>query len=132
MTWSVALAIGITAAAAFKLPDSPVGRFRQRPGSGGLPKGRVGGAGGVSPTRDHASPPVDDQAAEAAETLNALADAVQRRSARRHSARDAAERQLLCRTLHPHDLRTPIHPSIAGYTNACQQGLETNPSATWP
>jgi signal transduction histidine kinase len=67
--------------------------------------------------------PGDDEATAAAESLNALAEAIQRER-ETAAARDAAQRQLLADI--SHDLRTPI-TSIAGYTDALQRGLGDEP-----
>lgn len=67
--------------------------------------------------------PGNDEAAQMAEELNRLADAIQdqRENA---AACDAARRRLLANI--SHDLRTPI-TSIAGYVDALQRGLGDEP-----
>lgn len=67
--------------------------------------------------------PGSDSASRIAEGMNVLADAMQmeRETA---SARDEAQRRLLANV--SHDLRTPI-ASIAGYVDALQRGLGSDP-----
>jgi len=120
MTWIVAFLIGITAAAAFAA-GLAVGTLRQRSRLRRITEGASQLARGNLAHRIML--PGDDQAAEAAETLNALADAVQQER-EAAAARDAAQRQLLADI--SHDLRTPI-TSIAGYTDALQRGLGDEP-----
>ena len=120
MTWSIVLAVGITAAAAFAA-GLAVGTLRQRSRLRRITEGASQLARGNLAHRIML--PGDDQAAEAAETLNALADAVQQER-EAAAARDAAQRQLLADI--SHDLRTPI-TSIAGYTDALQRGLGDEP-----
>jgi len=120
MTWAVALAVAITAAATFAA-GLAVGTLRQRSRLRRITEGASELARGNLAHRIML--PGDDEAAEAAETLNTLADAIQheREAA---VARDAAQRQLLADI--SHDLRTPI-TSIAGYTDALQRGLGDEP-----
>jgi len=120
MMWVVALAVAITAAAAFAA-GLAVGTLRQRSRLRRITEGASELARGNLAHRIML--PGDDQAAEAAETLNALADAVQQER-EAAAARDAAQRQLLADI--SHDLRTPI-TSIAGYTDALQRGLGDEP-----
>ena len=120
MTWIVAFLIGVGVAAAFAA-GLAVGTLRQRSRLRRITEGASQLARGNLAHRIML--PGDDQAAEAAETLNALADAVQQER-EAAAARDAAQRQLL--TDISHDLRTPI-TSIAGYTDALQRGLGDEP-----
>ena len=120
MTWAVAIAIAITAAAAFAA-GLALGTLRQRSrlrriteGAGELARGNLA---------HRIILPGSDEAASAAETLNTLADSVQRER-EAAAARDASQRQLLADI--SHDLRTPI-TSIAGYTDALQRGLGDEP-----
>lgn len=120
MTWIVAFLIGVGVAAAFAA-GLAVGTLRQRSRLRRITEGASQLARGNLAHRIML--PGDDQAAEAAETLNALADAVQQER-EAAAARDAAQRQLLADI--SHDLRTPI-TSIAGYTDALQRGLGDEP-----
>ena len=120
MTWSVAIVIATAAAVAFGA-GLALGTARQRSRLRRITEGARQFARGNLAHR--LILPGDDEAAEAAETLNTLADAIQheRETA---TARDAAQRQLLADI--SHDLRTPI-TSIAGYTDALQRGLGDEP-----
>jgi signal transduction histidine kinase len=67
--------------------------------------------------------PGGDEVARIGESLNALADSMQRER-EAATSRDAAQRRLLANI--SHDLRTPV-ASIAGYTDALQRGLGDEP-----
>jgi signal transduction histidine kinase len=67
--------------------------------------------------------PGNDDASLIAEDLNAIADAVQLNQ-ETTAAREDARRRLLANI--SHDLRTPI-TSVAGYVDALQRGLGSNP-----
>ena len=120
MMWVVALAVAITAAAAFAA-GLAVGTLRQRSRLRRITEGASELARGNLAHRIML--PGDDEAAQTGETLNALAESVQHKR-EAASARDAAQRQLLADI--SHDLRTPI-TSIAGYTDALQRGLGDEP-----
>jgi signal transduction histidine kinase len=120
MTWPLALAVTVVALAAFAA-GLAAGTTRQRARLRRITDGvREFGSGNLA---HRIILPGDDTAAEAAETLNALAESVQRER-ESAAARDAAQRQLLADI--SHDLRTPI-TSIAGYTDALQRGLGDEP-----
>jgi signal transduction histidine kinase len=118
MTWELAVTLVFVAAAAF---DAGLifGNIRRRARLVRVTAGLAEFARGNMAHRIIL--PGND--AVAAETLNALADAIQRER-EAAGARDAAQRQLLADI--SHDLRTPI-TSIAGYTDALQRGLGEEP-----
>lgn len=120
MTWPLAVAIAIACAASFAA-GLAAGTVRQRSRLRRITEGAAELARGNLAHRIIL--PGDDEAANAAETLNALADSVQRER-ETATARDASQRQLLADI--SHDLRTPI-TSIAGYTDALQRGLGDEP-----
>ena len=119
MTWAAAV-IAIVALAAFGA-GLALGTARQRTRLRRITEGAAELARGNLAHRIIL--PGSDEAASAAETLNTLADSVQRER-EAAAARDAAQRQLLADI--SHDLRTPI-TSIAGYTDALQRGLGDEP-----
>jgi len=119
MTWTAAV-IAIVALAAFGA-GLALGTARQRSRLRRISEGAAELARGNLAHRIIL--PGDDEAASAAETLNTLADSVQRER-EAAAARDASQRQLLADI--SHDLRTPI-TSIAGYTDALQRGLGDEP-----
>ena len=120
MTWTVASVVAVAAVLAF-VAGLAVGTLRQRSRLRRITEGAAELARGNLAHRIIL--PGDDEAASAAETLNALADSVQRER-EAAAARDASQRQLLADI--SHDLRTPI-TSIAGYTDALQRGLGDEP-----
>lgn len=120
MTWGMVAGGILTAALAFSMGVG-VGRLRRRGRLRRIAEGASELARGNLAHRIFLSG--SDDAALAAETLNALADDIQRERAGARS-RDAARRQLLADI--SHDLRTPI-TSIAGYTDALQRGLGEEP-----
>jgi len=67
--------------------------------------------------------PGEDEVGHIAESLNRLADDIQRER-ETAAAREAAQRRLLANI--SHDLRTPV-ASIAGYTDALRRGLGDEP-----
>jgi signal transduction histidine kinase len=120
MTWPVVLAIALVTLIAFAA-GLAAGTVRQRARLRRITDGtREFAAGNLA---HRIILPGSDEAAAAAETLNALADAIQRER-ETAAARDVAQRKLLADI--SHDLRTPI-TSIAGYTDALQRGLGDEP-----
>jgi len=120
VNWLLAAGVAGAFAAAFAAGYA-AGTLRQRARIGRVADGAAQLAAGNLAHR--VILPGDDSASRAAESLNALADSVQR-GREAASARDAAQRQLLADI--SHDLRTPI-TSIAGYTDALQRGLGNEP-----